>query len=105
MKPLFTKSIRDRVTNASKNSHSGFASYNHQMIPLSGSDGNQTPSFRDKINKNTYTANATSKYGMGDSDEHIISKHGGIEYEREFSVVEQYIEESDVLPKPPRKVH
>jgi len=75
------------------------------MIPLSGSDGNQTPSFQNKMHKNTYSVNAISKYGMGDSDEHIVSKHGGIEYEREFSVVEQYIGESDVLPKLPGKVH
>jgi len=91
MKPLFTKGLRERMSKSSKNSPR-YGSQGHQMYPLSGgSDGHQVPNFRDKANKNTYSARATSKYGMGGSDEQIMMKHGGIEYEREFTVEEQYI--------------
>jgi len=102
MKPLFTKGVRDRLTNASKTSRT-YGSRGHQMIPLSGSEGNQTPSLRDKINpnKNNYSAKATSRYGR-ESEERIISTHGGIEYEREFTLEEQYIGKSKVFPKPPQ---
>lgn len=90
MKPLFSKAVRERLTGASKTSR-GYVSPGHQMYPL----GKGTPpNFRDEANKNTYTAQATSKYGMGSSNEHIISPHGGIEYAREFTVEEQYIGES-----------
>lgn len=83
MKPLFTKSARERVTN-SKNSPSGFGSrYGHQMIPLSGNDKSKP--------KSTYNAQATGNHRVG-SEEHIIShKSGVIEYEREFTVEESYI--------------
>jgi hypothetical protein len=106
MKPLFTKNIRDRVTNASKNSHS-YEYRNNQMIPLSGSEnGLETPnSYRDRMNKNFHSAKVTSRYGVGDSDEHIVRKHGGIEYEREFTVEEQYIGDLEGLPKSPRKAY
>ena len=83
MKPLFTKTIRDRVTN-SKNSPTAFGSrYGHQMIPLSGHDVTKT--------KPTYNAQASSKYRQG-SEENIITHKGDvIEYEREFTVEESYI--------------
>jgi hypothetical protein len=83
MKPLFTKSARERVTN-SKNSPSGFGSrYSHQMIPLSGNDKSKP--------KSTYNAQSAGNHRVG-SEEHIISHKGGvIEYEREFTVEESYI--------------
>ena len=83
MKPLFTKSVRDRVIN-SKNSPTAFGSrYGHQMIPLSGHDKTKP--------KSTYNAQATGNHRVG-SEEHIMSHKGGvIEYEREFTVEESYI--------------
>lgn len=89
MKPLFTKTLRERITGASKTSR-GYVSPGHQMYPLG--NGN-TPNFRDEVNKNTYSAQATSKYGVGSSNEHIISQHGGIGYAREFTIEEQWIGE------------
>ena len=73
MKPLFTKSARDRVIN-SKNSPTAFGSrYGHQMIPLSGHDKTK-PKF-------TYNVQATGNHRVG-SEKHIISHKGGvIEYE------------------------
>ena len=95
MKPLFTKNLRERLSASSKSR--GYD--NNMMIPLSGSDGPRTPNYRDKMNKNSYMVGATSKYGTGTSDEHMVSEHGGIEYEREFTVEEQYIGDSHVFPK------
>lgn len=69
------------------------------MYPLG--DSNQMPNFRDKGSKTSYSAKATSKYGIGGSDEHIITKHGGIEYERGFAVEEQYI--GDGMEHTPKK--
>lgn len=59
------------------------------MLPLSG-DEVKSGSGRFRDNKTGYTAKATSQ-GMGGSEEHINSKLGGIEYEREFTVEESYI--------------
>ena len=105
MKPLFTKAIRDRSSTSKTRGYRGYGSNNHQMIPLSGTDDKGGPAnFRDKVNKSTYSAHATSKFGGGDIDEHIIAK-GRIEYEREFIVEEQYIGDSTVLPKPVKQAH
>lgn len=60
------------------------------MIPLSGTD---TKNNSGKLHgtKNGYSVNATSNGMMNGSEEHINSKAGGIEYEREFTVEETYI--------------
>ncbi|KUJ14478.1 uncharacterized protein LY89DRAFT_736511 [Mollisia scopiformis] len=96
MKPLFTKSIRDRaVTQRTQRS------YNHQMMPLSGEERSgsalRSGRFRDR-KEPTYSAHATGGT-MGGSEEHIVGKLGGIEYEREFTVEESYIGSSKVLPQ------
>lgn len=96
MKPLFTKSIRDRIATQRTQ-----RSYNHQMMPLSGEDrsgsGLRSGRFKDK-KESTYSAHATGGT-LGGSEEHIVGKMGGIEYEREFTVEESYIESSKVLPQ------
>jgi len=38
-----------------------------------------------------YTANATSSKGLDESEEHIIPRSGGIEYEKKYTVEEEYI--------------
>ncbi|KAE8444821.1 hypothetical protein EG329_014176 [Mollisiaceae sp. DMI_Dod_QoI] len=85
MKPLFTKSIRDRV--ATQRTHRTYA---HQMIPLSGderSSGLPSGRFQDRKDP-TYSAHAADGSIIGGSEEHIVQKLGGIEYEREFMVEE-----------------
>lgn len=72
------------------------------MMPLSGDDGksNSGSGLRSgKFKKEpTYSVHATGGT-MGGSEEHIVAKPGGIEYEREFTVEESYIGSSKVLPQ------
>ncbi|CZR63852.1 uncharacterized protein PAC_13749 [Phialocephala subalpina] len=97
MKPLFTKSIRDRAV-TSRTRHG----YAHQMMPLSGEERNgsglRSTRFKER-KESTYSAHATGGATLGGSEEHIVNKLGGIEYEREFTVEESYIGSSKVLPK------
>ncbi|KAF8862495.1 hypothetical protein BDZ45DRAFT_188691 [Acephala macrosclerotiorum] len=97
MKPLFTKSIRDRAA-TSRTRHT----YGHQMMPLSGEErsgsGLRSGKFKER-KEPTYSAHATGGTTLGGSEEHIVNKLGGIEYEREFTVEESYIGSSKVLPK------
>lgn len=74
------------------------------MIPLSGNDSfHHGDPFKDKsaANKANYSANATSIYGPGNNDELVASKSGGIGYEREFTIEEQYLEQFP-MSGPPR---
>jgi hypothetical protein len=92
MKPLFTKKIRERVAGSRA---TGFNSYNHQMMPLSGDENHSAG--RERKYKEAYNVTATA----GGSEEHIVQKTetgmGGIGYAREFTVEESYVESSKVL--------
>lgn len=94
MKPLFTRSVRERM--ATQRSQ---RTYNHQMMPLSGGDDNSGSGLRSGRFKKepSYSVHATGGT-LGGSEEHIVGKAGGIEYEREFTVEESYIGSSKVLP-------
>ena len=82
MRPLFLKTIRDRVTN-SNNSPPPFGSrYSHRMIPLSGNDTHP---------QSSYNARVPSEHRLGSEENIIEHKEEVITYEREFRV-----EESDV---------
>lgn len=95
IKPLFTKSIRERATGSSRTRFG--SNYGHQMYPLSdnpqsvvGKSGAfENGKHNGKAGRPTYSANATAM-DRGGSEENIVPKHGGIEYEREFTVVESY---------------
>jgi hypothetical protein len=72
------------------------------MMPLSGEERNgsglRSTRFKER-KESTYSAHATGGATLGGSEEHIVNKLGGIEYEREFTVEESYIGSSKVLPK------
>jgi len=99
MKPLFHKSIRERMTTGRSNgrSHQGGSQFGHAMIPLSGDDISKPGTARQK--KGTYSAGATGGE-FSSSEEHMVTKgsmKGGIEYQRDFTVEESYVQSSKVL--------
>lgn len=103
MKPLFTKSIRERAgTQRTRRTYA--------MQPLSGGNdkgsGIQSSRFRERKGEPSYTAHAVggATMGHGGSEEHIVGKSGGIEYEREYTVEESYVHVGS--PKvPPQEKH
>jgi hypothetical protein len=97
MKPLFHKTIRERMTTGRSNgrSHLGASQFGHAMIPLSGEDHLSKPgTVRQK--KATYSVGATGGQ-FSSSEENMVKKNGGIEYHRDFTVEESYIHSSKVL--------
>jgi hypothetical protein len=67
------------------------------MIPLSGDDISKPGIVRQK--KGTYSVGATGG-DFSSSEEHMVTKgsmNGGIEYQRDFTVEESYIQSSKVL--------
>ncbi len=94
MKPLFTKGARSRLNTSNKSTGFPNGSYAHQMMPLSGDDGNGPQrSNRYRSDKPAYIVNATAAGAEGSgSEENIIASgiQGGIGYEREFTVEESY---------------
>lgn len=99
MKPLFHKTIRERMTTGRSNgrSHNGGSQFGHAMIPLSGDDISKPGTVRQK--KGTYSVGATGG-GFSSSEENMVTKgsmNGGIEYQRDFTVEESYIQSSKVL--------
>ena len=95
MKPLLIRAMKNR----SNSSHGTPTFGSHHMMPLGDNDRGKTPSSGAKTADSTYSANATSKYGSGASDEEMLTKQGGIEYERTFTIEEQYD-----LTQPPSKI-
>ncbi|PMD46691.1 hypothetical protein L207DRAFT_561974 [Hyaloscypha variabilis F] len=99
MKPLFHKTIRERMTTGRSNgrSHLGGSQFGHQMIPLSGDDISKPGTARQK--NATYSVGATGGE-FSSSEENMVKKGslaGGIEYQRDFTVEESYIHSSKVL--------
>lgn len=97
MKPLFTKTIRNR--SIPSNSTPTYGS--HQMMPLSDNDKDRVPNFRDRAVDPTCSTNTTVKYGSGTSNEYMMSKDG-VGYERDFTIEEQYLAD---LPQPLPKIY
>jgi len=99
MKPLFHKTIRERMTTGRSNgrSHLGGSQFGHAMIPLSGDDISKPGTIRQK--NATYSVGATGGE-FSSSEENMVKKGsmaGGIEYQRDFTVEESYIHSSKVL--------
>ena len=98
MKPLFHKTIRDRMTTGRSNgrSHLGGSQFGHAMIPLSG-DISKPGTARQK--NASYSVGASGGE-FSSSEENMVKKGsmaGGIEYQRDFTVEESYIHSSKVL--------
>jgi hypothetical protein len=95
MKPLFHKTIRDRMTSGRSNgrSHLGGSQFGHAMIPLSGDDIHISKPGTVRQKNPTYSVGATGGE-FSSSEENMVKKGtmaGGIEYQRDFTVEESYI--------------
>ena len=82
MKPLFHKTIRERMTTGRSNGRSGLggSDFGHAMIPLSGDDISKPGTVRHK--NATYSVGATGGE-FSSSEENMVKKGsqaGGIEY-------------------------
>lgn len=108
MKPLFTKTIRERMTTrtgwttnlATGRTHLG-TQFGRQMIPLSDEMHESQTSIPSPVreNKSGYSARATAD-GFSGSDEYIVKQSslgGGIVYESAFTVEEHYVGISKIL--------